>query len=147
MGHFFHGAMIPINCSCLGMRFSEVFFGCIGNCGLTLTIPYLKAIRMGNMMMGMISEPFGNVVTTSIKTRGNYGYFMENHRLWTPPNRQAKGQAFRQNLPRNAPGYCLTSCWAQKQNRTVQANKLEKKSCSTNSLHSCDDRNLGGPSV
>jgi hypothetical protein len=42
---------------------------------------------MGNMMMGMISEPFGNVVTTSIKTRGNYGYFMENHLLWTPPNR------------------------------------------------------------
>ena len=42
---------------------------------------------MGNMMeriQGLISEPFGDVVIVNIKTRGNHGYFVENHRLLEP---------------------------------------------------------------
>ena len=42
-----------------------------------------------------------------------------------------KGQAFRQNLRRNAPGDCLTSCWAQKQDRTVKPTNWSERCIQT----------------
>ena len=42
-----------------------------------------------------------------------------------------KGQALRQNLRRNAPGDCLTSCWAQKQDRTVKPTNWSERCIQT----------------